>query len=451
MAGNPTYASVSVSNYNASAPADDGSQVASNLIKWAHVKEKIGDPIKTALESINTNIDAAIDAVKMLYAVRTTKSADYTTVVGDDGTVFSVSGTTTITLLAAATATAGYRIGIYKSDAAGTNVTIDGNASETINGLTTLTLTSQYEFVTLVCDGTNWVATFGTFLDGTVSLPGIRFQSDSDTGFYRPAANQVGVVLAGTETALFSGNSLHLKQGANDDAIQTWQSSDVTHGVTDIAVTNAYGYVKKNDAGAGVLEIGGLAESGNGASLMLAGYANSSSTSASTGARSVVETASFSFSGASIANLAANAMSFGVRVQTGGAQATKFIVDVEGDTFQDGTAGTAYDDYDDADLNADFNNWLGTNRNAPDFPRMERLAKLKVIGRVTREEWNRGIRPLWSPGKMVQIHTGALVQAANRESILWETLERFLPGSMAYAASLSQGRNVGRLPTRMEA
>jgi len=35
-------------------------------------------------------------------------------------------------------------------------LTIDGNSSETIDGATTTTLNTQYEEVTLVCDGTNW-------------------------------------------------------------------------------------------------------------------------------------------------------------------------------------------------------------------------------------------------------------------------------------------------------
>ena len=36
------------------------------------------------------------------------------------------------------------------------NVIINGNGSETIDGSTTHTLTTQYEFVTIVCDGSNW-------------------------------------------------------------------------------------------------------------------------------------------------------------------------------------------------------------------------------------------------------------------------------------------------------
>jgi hypothetical protein len=36
------------------------------------------------------------------------------------------------------------------------NVVVDGNASETIDGVTTNTLTTQYASVMIVCDGANW-------------------------------------------------------------------------------------------------------------------------------------------------------------------------------------------------------------------------------------------------------------------------------------------------------
>lgn len=407
---NPTYASVSVLNYNASAPADDGSQVASNLIKWAHVKEKIGDPLKTAIESINTNVDAAIDAVKLLFAVVTTKSSAYPTVAGDDGTLFAVSGNTTITLLAAATAGAGHRIGVYKSDGAGTIVTIDGNASETINGSATITLINQYEAAVLVCDGSNWIIAEHTMVA-----------------------------------------SLDLNQGTGDGIIQTWRSTDVAHGVTDIAATSVYGYVKKNDAGAGVLEIGGLAETGNGAALMLVGYAASSSTSASTGARSAVETAAYSFSGASVANMAADAMVFGVRCQRGGGQVTVAIWDEDGNGFTDDTVST-YDDYDDASLLYETQ-MLTVRRDdvmppTEYFERLKRLSKLKLTGYVSPEQWAKGERPLWGYTTTVKLLRDEAVQRMNRESVLWETLEKFLPGAMAYASEQAKGRNVGRMPVR---
>ena len=61
----------------------------------------------------------------------------------------------TITLYAAS-GNAGKVITVKKTDSSTNAVTLDGNASETIDGATTLALTAQYDSATVVCDGTNW-------------------------------------------------------------------------------------------------------------------------------------------------------------------------------------------------------------------------------------------------------------------------------------------------------
>lgn len=65
-------------------------------------------------------------------------------------------GGITITLPAAANI-AGRQYTIRKSDASANAVTVDGNASETINGAATYALTTQYQSVTIMSDGTNWM------------------------------------------------------------------------------------------------------------------------------------------------------------------------------------------------------------------------------------------------------------------------------------------------------
>jgi hypothetical protein len=45
---------------------------------------------------------------------------------------------------------------IKKTDNSANTVTIDGNASETIDGATTKVLTTQYEKVQIICNGSNW-------------------------------------------------------------------------------------------------------------------------------------------------------------------------------------------------------------------------------------------------------------------------------------------------------
>lgn len=65
--------------------------------------------------------------------------------------------TATLPAVADADPTGGRTCTIMKVDAALGTVSIDGNASETINGATTVSLTSQYQYRTLVSDGTQWL------------------------------------------------------------------------------------------------------------------------------------------------------------------------------------------------------------------------------------------------------------------------------------------------------
>lgn len=83
------------------------------------------------------------------------KSAAYTLTISDH-TVYcdTTSAGFTITL-PAASGNAGLEYDIKKVVAANT-LTIDANASETIDGATTLVLTAQYDSVKIVCDGTKW-------------------------------------------------------------------------------------------------------------------------------------------------------------------------------------------------------------------------------------------------------------------------------------------------------
>jgi hypothetical protein len=65
------------------------------------------------------------------------------------------SNNITINLPAASTAS-GLQYHIKKIDSTSNTVTVDGNGAETIDGATTATLTTQYESITVVSDGSNW-------------------------------------------------------------------------------------------------------------------------------------------------------------------------------------------------------------------------------------------------------------------------------------------------------
>ena len=78
MATNP-YTSVSISGYNSSPPPDDGSQSSANQVEWQKHLDKIGDPLKTLSEGIDTNVLAAFSALIM-----TTDPAEETVIIAMD-------------------------------------------------------------------------------------------------------------------------------------------------------------------------------------------------------------------------------------------------------------------------------------------------------------------------------------------------------------------------------
>src|SRR3990167_2457586 len=90
------------------------------------------------------------------------KTANYTVAAADSGAVIKCDasgGSFTITLPAAANQTDGFKVTIKKIDTPSNTVTINPNASETIEDQLTWVLTSPYESVKIVTDTTEWFIT----------------------------------------------------------------------------------------------------------------------------------------------------------------------------------------------------------------------------------------------------------------------------------------------------
>jgi len=86
----------------------------------------------------------------------TSKTADYTATATDATILVDASGAARTITLPAASGISGRIYVIKKTDSSGNAVTVDANASETIDGATTYTLSAQYKFVVVQCDGANW-------------------------------------------------------------------------------------------------------------------------------------------------------------------------------------------------------------------------------------------------------------------------------------------------------
>lgn len=121
------------------------------------------DGIQRKDEKDTTGGYAAVDAngavTRTAAATIEAKSADYTVQLTDRGVLFVVDATgaaRTITLPPVATAKEGFIVGVKKADSSGNAVIVDGDGTETIDGATTRSLTSQYDAEWFVCDGSAW-------------------------------------------------------------------------------------------------------------------------------------------------------------------------------------------------------------------------------------------------------------------------------------------------------
>ena len=109
---------------------------------------------------VNTTTDNGVDELQVNGSISgigfkqayVTKTGAYTAT-NDDYVIDCTSGTFTVTLPASSGRTG--RILIIKNSGAGT-ITVDGNASETIDGAATYSLSVQYATVQIISDGTNW-------------------------------------------------------------------------------------------------------------------------------------------------------------------------------------------------------------------------------------------------------------------------------------------------------
>jgi len=136
-----------------------------------------------------------------------------------------------------------------------------------------------------------------------------------------------------------------LNLGGNSDNAQIvlQDTTDIAHGMTDIASTSTYANFRKMDDSNGGLRINGFSESNR--ALDLYGYVTSSDTTTGGGALAPVMTSAYKKSGTGAGSLGSSDNIFVVR----NASTTRFIVKGNGDFAYDGT-GAAYDEHDDVGL-----------------------------------------------------------------------------------------------------
>lgn len=102
----------------------------------------------------------------------------YTATALDDLILVNATGGAVTVNLPAAASSSGKILAVQKTDSSTNAVTLDGNSSETIAGLTTYALSANKEFIVLQCDGSNWHILSQTkskcfsYASGAITLPG---------------------------------------------------------------------------------------------------------------------------------------------------------------------------------------------------------------------------------------------------------------------------------------
>lgn len=214
------YTSVAVSGYNANPPADDGSAVSTNQIKWATIKTKLDDPLNTAIASINANVVSAI-AKTPAGASTTSTGVNVAVTNSDQGKWFRATASgITITFPDATSVTSPFIFQVLNSSAA--NITIAGAGGQTINGSTSLTMASGDGYAVFT-DGSNWFVTGRKtgvlprgYIDGCILANGADATNDITiaAGVCRDSTNTIDITVA----AMATGKQLDANWAPGDAA-----------------------------------------------------------------------------------------------------------------------------------------------------------------------------------------------------------------------------------------
>jgi hypothetical protein len=152
--------------------------------------------------------------------------------------------------------------------------------------------------------------------------------------------------LGGSDGDTKTGRWLVDQATADTTILEARSTGDVAHGVTSIVDTAAYFYVQKNDAAAGGAQLGGVSETSQGVAIL--GIATTEDTTHNGGGVANINLIAYLKSGSTVGTHGANANLFRVADGSG----TQYILDKEGDMFNNGASGTAtvFDGEDDGAL-----------------------------------------------------------------------------------------------------
>ena len=160
----------------------------------------------------------------------------------------------------------------------------------------------------------------------------LTFSTAGDNNFNeKMRITSAGLVGIGDDLNAGMTQGLTINQGASDDEILAFKSSDVAHGITDYAETDTYGILKKVSPTSGGLSIQGFSESNS--AMTLIPFITTADTTKSTSARGALNITPILKSGTGGADLGADGNL--VTIQLGNSGTSRFIFDVEGSGHAD--------------------------------------------------------------------------------------------------------------------
>ena len=242
----------------------------------------------------------------------------------------------------------------------------------------------------------------------------IDFYSGGTTARARLTA--AGMLLLGDTANAKMTVGLTLNQGASDDEIAAYKSSDVAHGVTDLAETDTFGSISKTAGATGGLLIQGFTDTGIDHSALVARAVvfDAAQTGKATTNFGVIRLSAYRASGTGVTTIGADGNL--ATIDNGGT--TRFIFDAEGSAHGD-VEWIAFDTHDDlALLDALDTHMTARDRVTNAFGELLRYNKgaLQEAGIVNF--YDDGPRAMVNFTRLAMLHTGALRQAGRRIAML---------------------------------
>ena len=215
---------------------------------------------------------------------------------------------------------------------------------------------------------------------------------------------------------------LTINQGANDNALLSFKSSDVAHGRTSQLETDTFVYFSKYSATEGglFLEIarGNAGNTGIGPALGLRASVQVDNTAKTTAALAPYLFDSGLQSGTTIGNHGVNANLFVIR----GGGTGRFIFDNEGSGHAD-VEWVAFAAHDDLAMVRDMEATLLARERPDQTYRRHALEEVGIIGKGSWHEEDGRLKAMVNFTKLAMLHHGALIQIAERFVLMEQRLQ----------------------------